>query len=155
MFRIIRAETGEHLDEVRRLFREYVEWLGEDLAFQGLDGELAELPGKYAPPDGRLMLGLLDGGAVGCVAVRKLGEGVCEMKRLWVRPAWRGRGFGRRLADAIVAEARAFGYKKMRLDTLERLAPAARLYEAMGFRRIDAYYANPLDGVVYLELDLT
>ena len=154
MFRIVRAETAEHVDEVQRLFREYVEWLGEDLAFQGLDNELAQLPGKYAPPDGRLMLGLLDGHAVGCVAVRRLDEVVCEMKRLWVRPAWRRRGFGRRLADAIVAEARAIGYGKMRLDTLERLAGAARLYEAMGFRRIDAYYPNPLDGVVYLELDL-
>lgn len=152
---VLRHATATDLDDVRALFREYVEWLGLDLCFQGIDDELASLPGRYAPPSGRLLLADLDGSLAGVIALRELEPGVCEMKRLYVRDFARGRRVGRALAERAVAEARAAGYRAMRLDTLPgRMASAIALYEALGFREIPAYYPNPVPGVRYLELDL-
>lgn len=151
---IIKAAFPQHLQQTQCLFREYAQSLGVDLDFQDFDAELAQLPGKYAPPGGILLLATEGGSARGCVALRPLSPGVCEMKRLYVRPAARGRGFGVALARAVLDEAARLGYATMRLDTLERLSEAMRLYETLGFRRIPAYYANPLPEVVYWELDL-
>jgi len=151
---ITRAESPDQIDEVRRLFREYERFLGVDLCFQSFEEELAGLPGKYGPPDGVLLMAMDGQQAAGCVALRKAEDGVCEMKRLFLRPQYRGQGLGRLLAERIVSEATALGYTVMRLDTLNKLKEAMGLYEAMGFRRIAAYYGNPLPGVVYWELDL-
>lgn len=151
---IKRAQTNEAFAEVRSLFREYETSLGVDLCFQGFEQELASLPGKYAPPAGDLLLGLVNGEVLGCVAVRRLENAICEMKRLYVRPQARGTGLGKQLAQQIIVVARTLGYLRMRLDTLDRLSVAMRLYESLGFRRIDPYYYNPLPGVVYWEVDL-
>ena len=148
------AQSPAEIDEVRLLFREYERFLGVDLCFQSFEEELAQLPGKYAPPSGGLLIGVMDGVLQGCVAVRGLDEEVCEMKRLFVRPQARGTGMGRRLAEEIIALARGLGYRLMRLDTLERLVEAMQLYQSLGFQRRAPYYANPLPGVVYLELAL-
>jgi GNAT superfamily N-acetyltransferase len=142
------------LREARTLFEEYAEALGIDLGFQGFGEELATLPGAYAPPRGRLLVARVNGTAVGCVAVRPLEPGICEMKRLYVRPSHRGSGIGRGLAEAVVREARAAGYRAMRLDTLETMARARTLYRTLGFRPIAPYRHNPLPGAEFLELDL-
>jgi len=151
---VVAADTPECLAHIRELFREYQESLGVDLCFQGFEAELADLPGKYAPPTGALILGLKGNNAAGCVALREIEPGVCEMKRLYVRPAHRGQGLGRALAEKIIAEGRRLGFRTMRLDTLEQLREAIGLYESLGFRRIPPYYANPLPGVIYWELRL-
>jgi GNAT superfamily N-acetyltransferase len=153
---ILRAAGMDDLDQVRALFREYEAWLAHDLCFQGFSTELATLPGRYAPPSGRLILAELDGALVGCVGLRALSPEVCEMKRLYVREAGRGHGVGRALAERCLEGARAVGYRAMRLDTLriERMAPANRLYDSLGFRDIAAYYENPLPDVRYMELPL-
>ena len=143
------------MEHVRALFIEYQEWLDVDLCFQGFDEELLSLPGAYAPPRGRLLLARIDETVAGTVGMWPLGADVCEMKRLYVRPSYLGRGLGRRLAGAIVDEAKAAGYARMRLDSLERLVAARTLYESIGFARIPAYYDNPLDGVLFMQLDLT
>jgi putative acetyltransferase len=149
------ARTPEDIGHVRRLFRAYADWLEVDLCFQGFERELAELPGCYAPPAGRLLIATGGGEVVGCVGLRPLEPGICEMKRLWVEPGFAGRGIGRALAENIVAAAREVGYRRMRLDTIPARMPAAQhLYEALGFREIPAYYHNPLAGVVMLELEL-
>lgn len=148
----IQPAAADTLEVVRRLFREYQEWLGEDLCFQSFEAELAELPGKYAPPRGALLLAMDADEAAGCVGVRPLAGNVCEMKRLYVRPQHRGHGVGRRLAVTAIAAAQQAGYRVMRLDTLERLSEAMRLYASLGFARVAPYYANPLPGVVYWEL---
>jgi GNAT superfamily N-acetyltransferase len=136
----------------RELFRDYAAELAVDLCFQSFEAELAGLPGAYAPPKGRLLVAECDGIAGGCVALRPLEAGVCEMKRLWVSPAFRGAGLGRRLAETIIAEARKIGYRTMRLDTLARLAPALALYRSLSFQETVAYTANPLEGVIFMEL---
>jgi epoxyqueuosine reductase len=142
----------EDLDAVRKLFREYEASLPFDLSFQSFEQELAGLPGRYAPPSGRLLVARCDGAFVGCVALRQIGDGLCEMKRLFVRPASQGKGIGKALARAIIEEARRIGYKRMRLDTV--LEPARSLYRSLGFREIPPYQYVPVAGVVFMELEL-
>ena len=153
--KIQQAQTEAEIEMIRTLFREYVAFLNVDLCFQGFEEELAELPGKYAPPEGAILLGLIDDEAVGCVALRKINEGVCEMKRLYVKPKARGTGLGRKLVDDIIAIAREHGYVLMRLDTLDTLTDAMNLYQRLGFRQIAPYYENPLPGAIYWELTLS
>ncbi|MBE7466273.1 MAG: GNAT family N-acetyltransferase [Planctomycetes bacterium] len=151
MFDLRAARVPEDLDTVRLLFREYAAGLGVDLSFQGFEDELRTLPGKYAPPSGCLLL-VWDGAeAAGCVALRALEPGVCEMKRLFVRPAYRGLKLGRKLAEAILSAGREAGYARMRLDTLAHMAEARALYAALGFVEIPAYYVNPNPSAVYYE----
>ena len=151
---IIPASSKSHIRAIVELFREYEQFLQVDLCFQGFEEELAGLPGKYAEPQGALLLAVADDQTIGCVAMRPLADGVCEMKRLYVRPAYLGRGIGRQLAWWVINRARRAGYRSMRLDTLEKLKPALQLYHSLGFRKCPAYYENPLPGVVYLELVL-
>lgn len=151
------AESVADFDVARALFREYAEWLEVDLCFQGFEAELRSLETMYAPPKGRLLLATAGADVAGCVAVREkstAGPGVCEMKRLYVRDAWRGGGLGRRLAEAILAEGNALGYRRMVLDTLEQMDRARALYAKLGFRQTEPYYDNPLDGVHFMEVDL-
>ena len=155
MASIVQAESTEQFEEVRRLWREYARWLEIDLCFQGFEQELAQLPGRYAPPDGRLLLALSDEGLAGCVALRKIGEGTCEMKRLYVRPEFRGQGIGRQLTTRLIEAAREIGYARMRLDTLpSKMTEAAHVYRSMGFTEIEPYYHNPIAGSLYMELVL-
>ncbi|HXT64512.1 MAG TPA: GNAT family N-acetyltransferase [Pyrinomonadaceae bacterium] len=152
---IIQASSSEHIDQARQLFREYEAWLNLDLCFQNFEKELAGLPGAYAPPSGRLLLAFDDEELAGCVALRKLSEDVGEMKRLFLRPQFHGRGLGRELAQRIIEEARASGYQRMRLDTLsEQMGSAIRLYRALGFKEIASYYENPVPGALFMELTL-
>jgi ribosomal protein S18 acetylase RimI-like enzyme len=146
---------GPRLDDVRQLFGEYAAGLGIDLSFQSFATELANLPGGYAAPDGTLLLSLIDGAAAGCVAVRRVEARVCEMKRLYVRPQFQGRGYGGRLAEHAIAWARAAGYDRMLLDTLPSMVEAQRMYERLGFRDVPAYRFNPIPGTRYMELRLT
>jgi putative acetyltransferase len=149
------AVSADDLAAARRLFRAYADWLAVDLGFQDFERELATLPGAYAPPQGRLLLVRVGGEAAGCVALRPLGPGICEMKRLWVEPGFAGFGLGRELAETIIQVARDAGYRRMRLDTMPARMPAAQhLYGRLGFVEIAPYYHNPLDDVVMLELAL-
>ena len=148
------AHAGPALHEARVLFVEYAESLNVDLRFQGFDAELAGLPGAYAPPEGRLLLARVDDRAAGCVAVRGLEPGVCEMKRLYVRDGFRGHRLGRLLAERAIREAGEAGYGSMRLDTLATMAAARALYASLGFRPIPPYRHNPVPGTAYLALDL-
>ena len=151
---LIRVAEASDMDAVRELFREYAAGLGIDLGFQGFERELADLPGSYAQAEGAILLGSLAGATIGCVALRPLAEGYCEMKRLYLRPAARGTGLGRKLAEQIIAEARERGYTTMRLDTLGSMDPAIRLYESLGFQRTEPYYDNPIPGALYFEKKL-
>lgn len=148
------AQSVYQLERIRSLFREYETLLGVDLSFQDFEVELATLPGRYALPEGALLLATVGGKAAGCVAMRKQAPDVCEMKRLYVRQAFLKQGVGKELALTVIRKARGAGYGKMVLDTLEPLKSAMGLYTYLGFRRRSAYYDNPLPGVIYWELDL-
>jgi putative acetyltransferase len=147
---LVAALDTSDLEEVRALFREYAESLPFALDFQDFDDELAALPGAYAPPRGALLLAR----GAGCVGLRPFEDTTCEMKRLYVRPSARGTGLGRRLAEAIVAEARRLGYSHMRLDTVSGMDSAQSLYERLGFYEIGPYRPNPIAGARFLELEL-
>ena len=149
------ARFPEHLSLVREMLREYQTSLGVSLCFQDFEAELAGLPGAYAAPQGRLLLAWANGQALGCVGLRPLEDGVCEMKRLYLRPAARGRHLGRRLAQAICVAAREIGYRAIRLDTLPGMTAARALYASMGFVPVPAYVYNPIQGTHFLELDLS
>ena len=151
---LYRTIADASVEEARKLFLEYADALGVDLCFQGFDRELAGLPGDYARPAGRLLAARAGHELVGCVALRALGNGACEMKRLYVRLAARGSGTGRALAEAVIDAARAEGYERMRLDTLPQMIEAQPLYDSLGFREIEPYYDNPVPGARFLELTL-
>src|SRR5579862_906787 len=176
-FRIYPAESAAEIEQIRELFMEYAKSLGFSLCFQGFDQELAGLPGDYAPPEGRLLLVEYDGQLAGCGALHKVeghesrvasgeagikvtdntqaDERICEMKRLYLRPDFRGKGLGRALAERILQEARGIGYGKLRLDTVEPvMKDAVAMYRRMGFREIEPYRENPMAGTLYMELDL-
>ena len=148
------AETRSDFARARELFLEYAESLGYSLCFQGFDREIERLPQIYGPPHGRMLLARVDGEVAGGVAVRRLDEATCEMKRLFVRPAYRGLGLGRTLAEAVIDAGRELGYACMRLDTLPSMTAARGLYGDLGFREIAPYYDNPVEGARFLELHL-
>ncbi|HEY6257831.1 MAG TPA: GNAT family N-acetyltransferase [Xanthobacteraceae bacterium] len=151
-FRLVKVRHADEIAAVASLFREYADWIGIDLSFQGFAAELESLPGKYSPPVGELMLACSpDGAALGCVAMRPLeGAAVCEMKRLYVRPRARGLGVGAALVAGIIRAAEELGYAEMKLDTLPTMAEAFALYQRFGFVEIPAYYHNPVPGTRYL-----
>jgi GNAT superfamily N-acetyltransferase len=151
---IAQASSASDIATARRLFEEYAASLGTDGCFQGFEQELATLPGSYAPPGGRLLLATHGSDVAGCVALRPLDVDVCEMKRLYLRPAFHGRGLGRALVKEILREARIAGYRRMRLDTLPTMRAALALYRQLGFREIPPYGSNPIEGTLFLELQL-
>ena len=149
------AKTPAQIAQARELFLEYANSLGFSLCFQNFDKELAELPGDYEPPDGRLLLALYEEELAGCVALHKLDGEICEMKLLYLRPKFRGKGLGRALAEEVISEARQIGYKRMRLDTVEPvMKDAVAMYRRLGFREITPYRPNPMHGTLYMELEL-
>ena len=154
MIEIRSAELPLDLPVARKLFRDYADGLGIDLCFQDFEAELASLPGKYAPPQGRLMLAWSGGEAVGCVALRPVDGGICEMKRLYVKPEFRAHQLGRRLAQGICREAREAGYRRICLDTLPSMSSALHIYSTLGFLPIEPYVFNPIDGAIFLGLTL-
>jgi GNAT superfamily N-acetyltransferase len=148
------AGSAVELQQLRGLFREYQRWVDEPCCFAGFEKELAGLPGDYAPPQGRLWLAFVDGAPAGCVALRPLDQGRCEMKRLYVRPAFRGLGLGKRLAQAVIEAARAGGCRTLLLDTLPKMRSAIALYAALGFAPRAAYCAQPTPGALFFERPL-
>ena len=154
-FTCVQTASAAQIAQARELYLEYAQSLGFSLCFQNFDHELAGLPGDYGPPDGRLLLAEHEGQLAGCVALHKLESYVCEMKRLYLRPQFRGKGLGRALADRIIAEARQIGYRRMRLDTVEPvMKDAVAMYRKLGFKEIAPYCANPIAGALYMELEL-
>ena len=154
LMRICQAIAAPQVAIARTLFEEYAAGLGIDLSFQGFAAECLGLPGPYAPPGGRLLIAFAGAEAAGCVALRALAGSECEMKRLFVRQAFRGERLGRRLAEQVIEEARVIGYSTMKLDTLASMQTAIRLYESVGFVRCPAYYETPLRDTVFMELRL-
>lgn len=151
----MQAESVAQIAQARELFLEYAKSLNFDLCFQSFDKELAGLPGDYAAPDGRLLLADYQGELAGCVALHKLDADICEMKRLYLRPPFRGKGIGRALTEAVIAEARKVGYHRMRLDTVEPvMKDAVAMYRRFGFQEIAPYRVNPIAGALYMELQL-
>lgn len=153
-FDLRQALSPVEIATARVLFEEYQCSLGISLCFQNFDAELASLPGAYAPPDGRLLLAFAGAEPAGCIALRKIGEEICEMKRLWVKPDFRGTGLGRRLAEAVMIEARAIGYRAIRLDTLPSMKAAQALYASLGFKDVPPYNEHPLEGTRFMEAAL-
>jgi ribosomal protein S18 acetylase RimI-like enzyme len=145
------ATSPADVETARSLFLEYQESLGISLCFQNFDAEVASLPGAYSPPEGRLLLAFVGDQPAGCVALRKLEDGIGEMKRLWVRPAFRGTRLGRRLAEAVLSEAGAAGYRAVRLDTLPSMREAQALYVSLGFADIPPYNDHPIEGTRFME----
>ncbi len=155
MLALSQAQTPAQIDQARELFLEYGQSLGFSLCFQGFDQELANLPGEYAPPDGRLLLAEYDGQLAGCVALHRFDATSGEMKRLYVRPNFRGLGLGRTLAERILSEAASIGFQCIRLDTVAgKMDDAIVLYRRLGFREIEPYRENPIAGALYMELEL-
>lgn len=152
MIELIQVESEEHLDFIRELFKEYEKSLGFDLDFQDFEKELAKLPGEYAAPDGCLLLVFYGKNIAGCAGLRKLEQGICEMKRMYVRPNFRGKGIGRVMLVRILEIARAIGYERMRLDTIDTMRTAISLYKSLGFKKIEPYRYNPINGASYMEL---
>ena len=155
IWELVEAGSSQQIASARVLFLEYANSLNFSLCFQSFEKELAQLPGEYAPPGGRLLLAAHGSELAGCVALHKLENEICEMKRLYVRPQFRGKGLGRVLAERIVADAREIGYKRLRLDTVEPvMRGAVALYRKLGFREIAPYRENPIQGALYMELEL-
>ena len=154
MITLVDGSAAAWIPRVRELFREYERWIGLDLEFQQFADELATLPGDYAPPRGRLWLATSDDELAGCIAMRAITPEICEMKRLYVRDAFRGQGIGAQLITQLRADARAIGYARMRLDTLPMMTTAIAMYRQLGFRNIEPYRYNPHAGALYMELDL-
>lgn len=157
MLAIVQAATAEDITVVRELMLEYANWLEFKLCFQGFDEELRTLPGKYAPPHGRLLLALWDRRVAGMGALRSMGQpGLCEMKRLYVRPEFRGHAVGRALTERLIQDAREMGYARMRLDTVPgKMGRAIALYRQLGFREIAPYYGTPVEHTLFMELTLS
>ncbi len=154
MLRIFKAETDKDIESARTLFVEYANSLDFDLDFQNFDKELADLPGEYSLPRGCILLAEHKGQPTGCIALRPLSDQICEMKRLYVRPQFRGLGIGRALAEAIIEQAQKIGYSCMRLDTIPSMKTARALYESLGFNQINPYRYNPIEGAEFMELKL-
>ncbi|WP_309139170.1 GNAT family N-acetyltransferase [Brevibacillus sp. RS1.1] len=154
LLRLIHATEDDEYEQARELFLEYVDSLGVDLSFQNIAIELQNIPGEYAPPDGCILLALDNEQPAGCVALRKIDEQVCEMKRLYVKPEWKGRGVGKKLALAIIDEAKFRGYSFIRLDTLPTMEQAIQLYRSLEFYPIEPYRFNPIEGTLYMEKQL-
>ena len=154
MLQITEVKTPEHVETARKLFKEYADSLGFDISFQNFEKELAELPGDYSPPEGRLYLAFERARPAGCIALRKISDSDCEMKRFYVCPLFRGKGVGKRLAAAVIGEARQMGYKRMLLDTVPSMKRAIVLYRALGFKPIPPYRHNPVAGASFMELIL-
>jgi ribosomal protein S18 acetylase RimI-like enzyme len=154
MVKFIEVAAGRNLQAIRTLFKEYADSLGFNLDFQDFDRELASLPGDYQPPDGCLLLALWDGEVAGCAALRKIEDGICEMKRMYVKPQYRGHGIGRAMAMRLLEIARRAGYERMRLDTIDTMVEAIALYKSLGFKEIKPYRHNPIKGAKYMELSL-
>jgi putative acetyltransferase len=153
---ILDVETPEQIAQAKALFLEYAESLKFDLCFQNFEEELARLPGEYAPPRGRLLIAYHNGESIGCAALHELDGTICEMKRLYVKPTARGLRIGQQLSEKIIADAKSIGYTKMRLDTIaDQMPEAVAMYRAQGFIEIEPYRHNPIEGALYLELDLT
>jgi putative acetyltransferase len=157
MLTILQAENAEHIAAARQLIEEYAAWLEFNLCFQGFEEEMQSLQGKYAPPAGRLLLALWDGKPAGVIALRPLEETeICEMKRLYVRPEFRGHNIGRLLAQQVIREAAEIGYSRMRLDTVRgKMDAAIAMYRELGFKEIDPYYHTPIGNMLFMELALT
>ncbi|MFA4133076.1 MULTISPECIES: GNAT family N-acetyltransferase [unclassified Brevibacillus] len=154
LLRLIHATEDDEYEQARELFWEYVDSLGVDLSFQNIAIELQNIPGEYAPPDGCILLALDNEQPAGCVALRKIDEQVCEMKRLYVKPEWKGRGVGKKLALSIIDEAKIRGYSFIRLDTLPTMEQAIQLYRSLEFYPIEPYRFNPIEGTLYMEKQL-
>ena len=154
MIKIIPANTPDRIDKAKALFKEYADSLTFDLDFQNFDQELDDFPGQYSPPRGRLFLAVYENQAIGCVGLRDLGKGICEMKRLYVSPRFRRHRAGKMLAEAVIQAAKDIGYDCMRLDTIPTMKSANILYASLGFKKIEPYRFNPIEGALYLELRL-
>jgi carbonic anhydrase len=150
-FKLVEVAAVEQMPVVRELFQEYADWLKVDLCFQGFTEELENLPGRYSRPSGLIIIARSAGKAAGCIALKPLAEGICEMKRLYVRPEFRDHGIGTALVRTALDEAKRMGYRCMRLDTMAQMEAAIRMYQAHGFEEIPSYYDNPHEGVVYME----